>query len=1483
MRHHVTPLALGSASTSLLIAALGLSGCAMGTIVQSGAAPSASVSGAALQGAVHGGTQPISGATIQLYAAGQPATPTSGIAVGGYGQGATALLTPGSMTVGSSNNYYPHGAGTGATCAYTTGNTNHCTALPQTDANGGFSVSGDYMCSSSAQVYIVATGGNPGLSGTVNNPYIALMAGLGSCGAAQSDVILLNEVTTVAAVWSLQQFLAAPDGTHAASAYASQGGSYSGVGVNIGASSGPVGGYGPDHVQSQQGGLSNAFRMINNLATNSTGLATPVNTWATPYSAKINAIANILAYCINSDGVTTNNCSTLMGDATVNSVTPQDTIQAAYMMAKNPFNQANTLVGLGSPSGPFQPSLSSVNDLSIEVGLNPTFTSGTNIGAHGFYSTSSISIDEMGRVWVYNSGTASANNAGLTGNYIAEVDANGAALAGPFQSYTVSGGYPYTGTTCTSATVHTLAGNLGMAIDQNGYLWAANELEGANCGVSALRSILRLDTDTATLTNGYYVSGTAGAPTVDASNDVWILGSSSILQVYSGNTGSSVTYANSGSAKYGNGVTSAAADTKGNVWLLTGANCTGSAGLLNQALASSYASPTVTYGIYTSGDAGCVSGTNSLTTTATIGGLQSIATDANNGIWATGGAATDGTSTVTYFAPQSAAWTNAVSTSTTIPTTGVYTSSAGLGGLSSPYGVSVDGANHAWIMNGAVTGTNSGIAISELAVALATDGTNNLASSPIASAAGSNGFLFPAKTTPFPATGGHSTAIDPSGNVWLANGTNQAYISVIVGAAAPVITPLAFQTEYGLIGTDIAADPITVSVSPASVTVSDGSSYAFTATLTNDPSNAGVTWSIGSGVGSLSASTTTGVTYNAPAGLSGAATVTLTATSIADPTKSGSATITISAPGAPASQWVSYNSSGNLVYQSIPNTDNSGAADGQDQIMDFSTAGYNQGAGPLPTVAAVVTVSPSGGDDTATIQAAINQVSAMSINATTGFRGAVLLNPGSYTVSSSLLITASGVVLQGSGSGTSSSTNTIINMAPTSTATATCTSTSSTITCMNPVNSTTCTTMTSNNSSTCTNTTFCLNYTSTLSSNSANPNAPTMAATGVAYPLVVVGTCGTGPTLSSSAQISDTYVPAAATIVHVFNATGLTVGKTVMVQRPATTSWIGFMDMAGNAEIDPNGTGCAANGGTCNWVDTSTSAFKSERTITAVNGLQITLDAPIADSIDSMNVAGATLAPYTFSSRISQVGVENLRAVVSQPSAVAVGVPTYQLLVTSSIMNGWARNLTAQDTLQSVVTNAYTKQFTVYNVALTHTVVPLTGAYFEDFYISSNATQVLMDTVSDIDNNMFFFGTSSATQGPNVLRNGTFQGNNSIQPHQRWATGLLVENTTISAISGSSQGTVAFQDRGDDGTGQGWAIGWGVVWNVTASSFTIQKPPGSQNWCIGCIGQQLTTKAPGGTTTLTQGAIDSSGTYVFPTSLYQAQLTQRLGPGYTAQ
>jgi sugar lactone lactonase YvrE len=128
-----------------------------------GGGTGASGAGVSFGGKVMAGSQPVSGATVQLYAAGS----------GGYGSAATALLmTP-----------------------------------VTTSSTGGFTIPAGYSCaSSSTQVYLVARGGTPG-SSTTSNSALAMMAALGSCGAiTASTAVVVNEVTTVASVAALAAF-----------------------------------------------------------------------------------------------------------------------------------------------------------------------------------------------------------------------------------------------------------------------------------------------------------------------------------------------------------------------------------------------------------------------------------------------------------------------------------------------------------------------------------------------------------------------------------------------------------------------------------------------------------------------------------------------------------------------------------------------------------------------------------------------------------------------------------------------------------------------------------------------------------------------------------------------------------------------------------------------------------------------------------------------------------------------------------------------------------------------------------------------------------------------------------------------------------------------------------------------------------------------------------------------------------------------------
>ena len=98
----------------------------------------------------------------------------------------------------------------------------------------------------------------------------------------------------------------------------------------------------------------------------------------------------------------------------------------------------------------------------------------------------------------------------------------------------------------------------------------------------------------------------------------------------------------------------------------------------------------------------------------------------------------------------------------------------------------------------------------------------------------------------------------------------------------------------------VAAPAITVSISPSTqTTIDQAQTLNFTATLTNDSSNAGVTWSVagtacsGTACGTFTNSTTSAATYNAPAAVSSNTTMTVTATSVADKTKSMSSTVVV--------------------------------------------------------------------------------------------------------------------------------------------------------------------------------------------------------------------------------------------------------------------------------------------------------------------------------------------------------------------------------------------------------------------------------------------------------------------------------------------------------------------------------------------------------------------------------------------------------------
>ena len=191
-----------------------------------------------------------------------------------------------------------------------------------TDANGNFSITNDYTCPPGADVYLLALGGNPGLSGA--NSKIALASGLGPCSAlSASSYFSINEVTTVALAFSL-------------SAYATSD-------TQIGSAS----------------DLTSLFANISNFVDPASGFArVPTQANAVP-QAKLNSLADSLASCINSSGIG-GPCAALSAAANPGSGAPNDTFQAALNVAQNPSLNVAAIYNLAPANPPFTPTLSSV-------------------------------------------------------------------------------------------------------------------------------------------------------------------------------------------------------------------------------------------------------------------------------------------------------------------------------------------------------------------------------------------------------------------------------------------------------------------------------------------------------------------------------------------------------------------------------------------------------------------------------------------------------------------------------------------------------------------------------------------------------------------------------------------------------------------------------------------------------------------------------------------------------------------------------------------------------------------------------------------------------------------------------------------------------------------------------------------------------------------------------------------------------------------
>jgi hypothetical protein len=818
--------------------------------------------GPALAGEVHGGLQPIGGATIQLYQVGV------GSSAGSYTGMAKPLLT------------------TTVTTAY--------------DGVGSFNITGDYSCATGSEVYITASGGSPTNTPTQTNPNIAEVAALGSCATlkanASTTYIHMNEVSTVAAAYALAQFATTSSFGTALSAQPGVAGT-SAPADNIVTS--------PSNTQGLINAMNTALVLANTFSYSgsATGLSpgSNANGGATAEYWTINTIADVLSSCVNTTPGVVNTptdgtaCGNLYKYTTPTGKTaPADIFQAALYLALYPTNAGvltgtpagSNLINLIVPSAPYTPYVNTsisgnvINDWTVAINYVPVATGTTTTLLSSPYY---IAVDSVGNVWEYDVNGAVASwvtETDPTGNPVFSGETACAAMqctAADFQiqNYKMFG-------SGTKVTIGQQPGNSspsGIAIDTNNNVWASDR------GGSKYNVFFIAGSGTGSTSNGGgsagsthaigYTIGTNYLPVgmaVDGNNYPWFTAyakSGSGSSVAPNSSCTSQTEPTSGGPQVLGTVRSSVSQFAGpgyaggsliaidagnpscTVSTTTLCNTTVYDSLSGSPTTAISGSPfiwipfnsmntlpntnTATFvGHYTTGNGaytvpGCSSalgflGSANATLAPTTGitainptgsdmieygaSVRGTAIGRNGVVWTVNNNATDANSTVTSsvqkFTPSYG--TAFTSGSFVLAESSPAFSSFTGGGLTAGYAAQnlvLDGSGAPWLTGNVGSGKSTYVVAFSPSGAAVSSGTGIVG----ATYSNSGGTTVLSRTT---GQTSYGIAVDPSGNVWVGDGdegstNNTSVVSdsmyEIVGSAVPVVTPLALGVKNGTLAT----------------------------------------------------------------------------------------------------------------------------------------------------------------------------------------------------------------------------------------------------------------------------------------------------------------------------------------------------------------------------------------------------------------------------------------------------------------------------------------------------------------------------------------------------------------------------------------------------------------------------------------------------------------------------------------------------------
>ena len=455
------------------------------------------------------------------------------------------------------------------------------------------------------------------------------------------------------------------------------------------------------------------------------------------------------------------------------------------------------------------------------------------------------------------------------------------------------------------------------------------------------------------------------------------------------------------------------------------------------------------------------------------------------------------------------------------------------------------------------------------------------------------------------------------------------------------------------------------------------------------------------------------------------------------------------------------------------------------QPMDYSYCGYHCSEQPIPLVKAVTYVTPSGQDDAAMIQAAIDWVSQQKPDKQSGFRGAVLLGEGTFIISEPLRIRTSGVVLRGSGRD------------------------------------------------------------KTILRKTGYDRGAAIYIEGTRE-VVVKETFDVSDIQAGALNLSLTT-----------SHSSLQPGTRLTIHRPSTQEWI--------ESLNCQSFGGGKRMGYWAW-HAGDIDVRWNRQITAVNGNQVTLNAPITCSIEQQ-WGGAKAVIYEEKGRLNECGIENLSLESDYDHARPLDEDhCWDGIYVADAENCWVRMVNFQHFAGSaVVIQKSAQQVSVEDCMSTNPVSEI-GGFRRRTFLTFGEMVLFQRCYSEHGINDFAVGHTAP--GPNAfVQCESFESFGPSGAISSWAPGILFD---IVNIDGND---IVFKNWELEKFGAGWSTANSTMWQSTASGLFCYSPDSlNRNYSRGCWGQIHGN-----------GEYTEMNEHVKPYSLFASQLEKRLGRDVSQQ